>query len=158
MQHVLWAYRTTQRKPTNESPYALAYGMEAVIPTEAILPTIRTITVEQGDNDGQIGHSLDLLEEKRERAAINLANYQNATSRYFNKKVRHKTFRQGDRVLKRVVENTKDNKTGKFNPIWEGPYEIVEVFGKGAYKLKEVMTGKTLPRPWNAIHLRRHYA
>lgn len=42
LQHVLWAYRTTRRNPTNESPYALTYGMEAIIPTENILPTLRT--------------------------------------------------------------------------------------------------------------------
>ena len=30
---VLWAYRTTARKPTDISPFALTYGMEAVIPT-----------------------------------------------------------------------------------------------------------------------------
>ena len=30
---VLWAYRTTARKPTYISPFALTYGMEAVIPT-----------------------------------------------------------------------------------------------------------------------------
>ncbi|XP_059649894.1 uncharacterized protein LOC132295604 [Cornus florida] len=32
---VLWAYRTTPRRPTGESPFAMAYGSEAVIPTEA---------------------------------------------------------------------------------------------------------------------------
>ena len=37
---VLWAYRTTARKPTGISPFALTYGMEAVIPTEISLPTI----------------------------------------------------------------------------------------------------------------------
>jgi hypothetical protein len=31
---VLWAYRTTKRTPTEESPYALTFGTEAVIPAE----------------------------------------------------------------------------------------------------------------------------
>ena len=39
---VLWAYRTTGRKPTGISSFSLTYGMEAVIPTEIGLPTIRT--------------------------------------------------------------------------------------------------------------------
>ena len=43
---VIWAYRTTARKPTDISPFALNYGMEAVIPTEIGLPTIRTTTPE----------------------------------------------------------------------------------------------------------------
>ncbi|GFS40490.1 hypothetical protein Acr_00g0068850 [Actinidia rufa] len=40
--NVLWAYRTTPRKATNETPYSLAFGFEAVIPLEVGLPTIRT--------------------------------------------------------------------------------------------------------------------
>ena len=31
---VLWAYRTTVRTPTGETPFKLAYGSETVIPTE----------------------------------------------------------------------------------------------------------------------------
>ncbi|RVW90247.1 Retrovirus-related Pol polyprotein from transposon 17.6 [Vitis vinifera] len=36
---VLWAYRTTPGRPTGNTPFALAYGMDAVIPTEIGLPT-----------------------------------------------------------------------------------------------------------------------
>ena len=31
---VLWAYRTTARTPIGETPFRLAYGTDAVIPTE----------------------------------------------------------------------------------------------------------------------------
>ena len=37
--HVLWAYRTTQRLPTGETLFALAFGTEAVIPIELKLPS-----------------------------------------------------------------------------------------------------------------------
>ena len=37
---VLWAYRTTARKPTGISPFAITYGMEAIIPIEIGMPTI----------------------------------------------------------------------------------------------------------------------
>ena len=43
---VLWAYWTTTRKPTGISPFALTYWMEAAIPIEIGLPTIRTATSE----------------------------------------------------------------------------------------------------------------
>nr|CAN77519.1 hypothetical protein VITISV_033068 [Vitis vinifera] len=36
---VLWAYRTTNRRPTRVTSFALAYGMEVVIPIEIGLPT-----------------------------------------------------------------------------------------------------------------------
>ena len=36
---VLWAYRTTKRSSIRETPFAMVYGTEAVIPTEIGLPT-----------------------------------------------------------------------------------------------------------------------
>ena len=39
---ILRAYRTTPRRPTGNTPFALAYGMDAIIPTEIGLPIIRT--------------------------------------------------------------------------------------------------------------------
>ncbi|XP_026445179.1 uncharacterized protein LOC113345668 [Papaver somniferum] len=41
LHNTLWAYRTTRREPTGESPFLLTYGAEAVIPTEIILPTTK---------------------------------------------------------------------------------------------------------------------
>ncbi|KAI5324480.1 hypothetical protein L3X38_033553 [Prunus dulcis] len=83
--NVLWAYRITKRKPIGESPFSLAYGTEAVIPTEIGLPTVRTLVVESNDNEQQLAHSLDMLEEQRETAALQLANYQHQATNYFNK-------------------------------------------------------------------------
>ncbi|RVW37234.1 hypothetical protein CK203_103125 [Vitis vinifera] len=49
---VLWAYRTTPGRPTGNTPFALTYGMDAVIPTEIGLPTIRTDAAKQKDPHG----------------------------------------------------------------------------------------------------------
>ncbi|XP_038680911.1 uncharacterized protein LOC119981840 [Tripterygium wilfordii] len=40
LRSVLWAYRTTPRRSTRESPFVLAYGAEVVIPLEIGLPTL----------------------------------------------------------------------------------------------------------------------
>ncbi|KAL0463056.1 UNVERIFIED_CONTAM: hypothetical protein Slati_0193200 [Sesamum latifolium] len=37
----LWAYRTTVRTPTQSTPYALVYGVEAVLPLEQQIPSLR---------------------------------------------------------------------------------------------------------------------
>ena len=66
---VLWAYRTTARKPTGIFPFALTYGMEAVIPTEIGLLTIRTATPES-ENAKSVVKELDTSDELREAAAI----------------------------------------------------------------------------------------
>ena len=39
---VLWAYKTTARKPAGISPFAITYGMEAIISIEIGMPTIWT--------------------------------------------------------------------------------------------------------------------
>ena len=43
---VLWAQRTTKKRATDETPFALVYGTEAVLPTEAGLPTITILVAE----------------------------------------------------------------------------------------------------------------
>ncbi|GJV94814.1 hypothetical protein Tco_1546391 [Tanacetum coccineum] len=38
--------------------------------------------------------------------------------------------------------------TGKLGRKWEGPYEVIEALGKGAYKLRNE-SGDILPQTWN---------
>nr|GEV91749.1 hypothetical protein [Tanacetum cinerariifolium] len=45
---------------------------------------------------------------------------------------------------------------GKLGPKWEGPYEVTEALGDGAYKLRSI-DGTTLPRTWNIANLKRCY-
>ena len=40
---VLWAQRTTRKRVTYESPFALVFGIEVVLPMEAGLPTLTTL-------------------------------------------------------------------------------------------------------------------
>ncbi|GKE81942.1 reverse transcriptase domain-containing protein [Tanacetum coccineum] len=46
--------------------------------------------------------------------------------------------------------------TGKLGPKWEGPYEVTEALGKGAYKMRD-MDGRELPRTWNIYNLKKCY-
>ncbi|KAG7548009.1 Ribonuclease H-like superfamily [Arabidopsis suecica] len=41
LQPVLWAYRTTPRRATGETPFSLVYGIEAVVPAELNVPGLR---------------------------------------------------------------------------------------------------------------------
>ena len=66
---VLWTYKTTARKPTGIYPFALTYGMEAVIPTEIGLPTVWTATPES-ENAESVVKELDASDELRDAAAI----------------------------------------------------------------------------------------
>ena len=44
LQSILWAYRTTVRIPTGETPFRMTYGSEAVVPVEIGLTTFRAST------------------------------------------------------------------------------------------------------------------
>ena len=75
---------TMARKPTDVSPFSLTYGMEAVIPTEIGLPTIRTATPEP-ENEGSMIRELDTSDELREAAAIRVASYQRHLANSYSK-------------------------------------------------------------------------
>ena len=48
---VLWAYRTTTRTPTGETPFRLAYGSEAIIPAEVGLTSYRVENYDKDKNE-----------------------------------------------------------------------------------------------------------
>ncbi|GJR02345.1 reverse transcriptase domain-containing protein [Tanacetum coccineum] len=68
--YVLWAHRTMIKSSNGDTPFSLTYGTEAVIPTEIGMPTLRTAEVDLVQIDEALEINLDLLEEKREQAAI----------------------------------------------------------------------------------------
>ena len=73
--HVLWTYRTTPRRSTGETPFSMTYGAKAIIPLETGFPTLRTNSFNPSDNDEHLKKNLDLIEEKRENAMVQLAYY-----------------------------------------------------------------------------------
>ncbi|GJW62581.1 reverse transcriptase domain-containing protein [Tanacetum coccineum] len=138
-----------------DTPFSLTYGTEAVIPAEIGMPTYRTATVDTVHNDEELRLNLDLLEEKRERAAICEAKSKMKMAKYYNARVRGVAFRPGDFVY-RSNDASHAAAGGKLGPKWEGPYEVTEALGDGAYKLR-TMDDTDLPRTWNIANLKKCY-
>ncbi|KAL0430430.1 UNVERIFIED_CONTAM: hypothetical protein Sradi_0669000 [Sesamum radiatum] len=69
---VLWAYRTTPRGSTRESPFSLVYGTEAIIPAELGTPSHRIMNFSEECNRDLLKENLDLIEELREKAFIRM--------------------------------------------------------------------------------------
>nr|GFB15763.1 reverse transcriptase domain-containing protein [Tanacetum cinerariifolium] len=99
--------------------------------------------------------NLDLLEERRELAAINEARSKSKMTMYYNSRVRGVAFQPGDFVY-RSNDVSHAAAGGKLGPKWEGPYEVTDTLGNGAYKLRS-MDGTMLPRTWNVTNLKRCY-
>ena len=64
------------RKLTGETPFSMTYGAEVVIPLETGFLTLRTSLFAPNSNDNLLEKSLDLVEEWRENAMVQLAYYQ----------------------------------------------------------------------------------
>ena len=152
---VLWAYITTNRKPTEVSLFALTYGMEAIIPTEASMPTLRTEFPEEANTEA-LGKDLDMTNELRKAAAVRITLYQRKLTSLYKKHVKSHALRVRDLVLRKVIENTANPAANKFQPNWERPYMIVRVGPTGSYALDK-LDRTPMPRMWNAMHLNRYY-
>ena len=153
---VLWAYRTTTRTLTGETPFRLAYRVDAVIPAKVGLTSYRVENYTDDKNEEAIRLQLDLVDEAQATAEQRLARYQNLMSKHYNSKVRHRDFQIGDLVLRKVMGAAKDPSQGKLGPNWEGPYRITSWQRKCTYHL-ETMDEWKLQHPWNTKHLRKYY-
>ena len=63
---VLWAYRTIRKSATQETPFALAFGIEVVALVEVGLKSLRIELESVEHNDEALCLNLDLLDVKRE--------------------------------------------------------------------------------------------
>ena len=70
---ILWAYRTTTRTATGETPFRLAYGSDAIIPAEVGLTSYRVENYAEGKNEEAIRLHLDLVDEVRATVEQRLA-------------------------------------------------------------------------------------
>ncbi|KAL2247804.1 UNVERIFIED_CONTAM: Retrovirus-related Pol polyprotein from transposon [Sesamum indicum] len=151
---VLWAYRTTPRTATGETPFCLVYGTEAIIPAEIGEESQRVGQYEPETNRIERNFDLTVIEEKREAAYARILHHKGLMMKIHNRRIRSRQLQVGDLVLKKVEVS---KHVGKLEPPWEGPYKVIEIRKKGTYRLQD-MQGRELPRPWNIQNLKKFYA
>ena len=113
---VLWAHRTTRKSATQETPFALAFGIEAITPVEVGLKSPRIELASAELNEKFLRLNLDLLEEKREQALKRVKDYHKKRVRYYDRRVRPRSYKPGDLVLKKLLLARKDPTHGKLGP------------------------------------------
>ena len=86
----------------------MTYGVKAVIPLETGFPMLKTSSFTPSNNDGLLGKSLDLIEEQRENAMIQLAYYQHKLKQGYDVNVKLRPLAPEDLVLKKVLGTTKN--------------------------------------------------
>nr|KYP38827.1 Retrovirus-related Pol polyprotein from transposon 17.6 [Cajanus cajan] len=69
---ILWAYRCTPQSSTRETPFRLTYGTDAMIPVEVGEPSLRRTQFDEDTNREALNIEMDLVEEIRDQALINM--------------------------------------------------------------------------------------
>ena len=154
---VLWAYRTSPRRPIGETSFSLVHGVESVIPIEHQVQTLRVAHAPENEsrNNESLCDSLDLVEEKRDAALARLSLYMQSIAKFYNKSVNTRRFDIRDLVLRKTFQNIAEQNAGKLGANWEGPYRVTKIAHPGVYEL-ETLSGVPVLRSWNVINLKKN--
>ncbi|XP_075095176.1 uncharacterized protein LOC142173479 [Nicotiana tabacum] len=144
------------KSSTGETSFSLVYGVEALILVEVGETTLRYFRADEESNNEAMLINLELLEARKDLACVRMATQKQRVEQYYNRKTNLRYLKVGDLVLRKVTQNTQELNAGKLGPMWEGPYRISAITGKGSYGL-ENQNGDKLPSNWNVTHLKRYY-
>ena len=115
----------------------------------------------EANNEQARREALDLLDEKRDLAAARSVIYQQDPRRYHRRRVKSRTFQEGDLVLQLIQDQTDAH---KLSPPWEGPFVVNKSLNNGSYYFIDIREHKDsrkseeeTRRPWNIAHLRPYY-
>jgi hypothetical protein len=150
---VLWSLRTTPNVATQEIPFFLVHGAEAVLLVEITHEAPRIVAFDETTSNEALQGDVDALNEARDVALARATQYQQSLRNYHSTQVRPRSFVVGDLMLR-----LKQDGHGKLELTWLGSYIVTKVIPGGAYRLQDKNIGKVEGNPRNAEQLRRFYA
>ena len=103
------AYRTAYIVATHCTPFSLAFGLEAVMPMEFLVPSLRVAVQERLTEEALTERLVDLeqLEETRLHAAYGMKVEKLRQKKWFDRNLKNKDLKEGDLCLMYSVRNTK---------------------------------------------------
>jgi hypothetical protein len=118
----------TPSRAMGHTLFSLVYGSEAMLPIKVEHKSFRVQQLNEEQSDNSRVNDLTRLEELQDAAVIQSAKHQQAMKRYHARNISSRSFRVVDIILQKI-QMTKDQH--KLFPIWEGPFEVVEVTRPG---------------------------
>ena len=150
----LWAYRTAYKVAINCTPFKLVYGQEAVMPWEFVIPSLRVAT-QEGWNGNPLVERLCILErldEERQLAVYNALVEKDRRKKWFDRHLKNKDIKVGDKVLMYGVRNEKK----KLKYAGKGPYRVCEITPQGTIRV-ETLDGVETVGFLNGSKFKRYY-
>ena len=117
----------------------MVYGAEAVLPSDIRHDSLCVAAYVEADNEEACQDALDLLDEERDGTTACLAIYQQDLHHYHSRRVKTRTFQEGDLVLRLIHDQTEMH---KLSPPWEGPFVVSKNLNNGSYYLIDVRDHK----------------
>jgi hypothetical protein len=154
----LWDYRTSVKTTTGFSPFQLVYGLEAVLPIECQILSLKLAVQLLPDTSPLEERLVYLVQLNEKHCDVTLTNeaHKHKVKCQYDRSVRPQIFSEGNLVL--VYDQDKDSLgVGKFKPMWFRPFIIKEVLKKGAYRLVD-FEGNALAEPRNGLYLKKYYS
>ena len=84
----------------------MVYGAEAVLPSDIRHDSPRVAAYVEADNKRARQDALDMLDEEHDLAAARSVIYQQDLRRYHSRRVKSRTFQEGDLVLRLIQDQT----------------------------------------------------
>jgi hypothetical protein len=147
----LWAYWTSVKSATGFTPFRLVYGVEAILPIECKIPSLKLAVELLPNTSVEEERLLYLMRLDKTRCDTTLvieAQKKRVKAQY-DKHVKPRVLSEGDLVLL-YAQDRDILGTRQFEPMWRGPYIVRRVLEKGAYELVDY-DGIPLSEPNNGL-------
>ena len=134
------------------------YGLEAIFPIQCEISSLKLFLDLLPNTYSEESHLFNLIHIYETRRKASLANeaHKICIKAQYDKHAQPRIFSEGDLVL--LYDQEADViGTGKFEPLWHGPYIVKRVLAEGDYELVDY-NGILLAQPINGLYLKRYYA
>ena len=154
---VLRAYRTAYKKATNQTPFKLVYGQEAIVPLHFRQHTsevTKVFKIDMSEAKNVRTFHLQKLEEDRIMAIQHREAQKQQQKAWHDRNIKTNNISIRDLVL--LYDSGIKGKPRKLETAWMVPYIVEDINLNGSVQLK-ILQGQVFPKVMNGARLKRYH-